>query len=72
MDYQTIDYIFYFFYFLFVAFLFFATKAILKNRFQNIKYVYLKALGVVLIIIIPLLFLVLFILTWYILKDQPF
>ena len=37
MNYSLDDYIFYLYYILAIIFLFFATKAILKNRYQKTK-----------------------------------
>ena len=72
MNYRLVDYIFYLFYILAIIFLFFATKAILKNRYQKTKNINLKAFGIVLIIELPLIFLILCLVAWYLLKDQPF
>jgi len=72
MNYRLADYIFYLFYILAIVFLFYATKAILKNRYQKTKNLNLKAIGIVLIIELPLIFLILCLAAWYLLKDQPF
>lgn len=72
MNYRLTDYIFYFIYILAIVFLFFATKAILKNHYQKTKNINLKAIGLVLIIELPLIFLILCLVAWYLLKDQPF
>lgn len=72
MNYRLTDYIFYLYYILAIAFLFLTTKVILKNRYQKTKYLNLKAIGIVLIIELPLIFLMLCLVAWYLLKDQPF
>ena len=53
MDYRKIEYMIYLFYLLWILFLIFITKGILKKRFQNIKFIYLKASGIVLLIVLP-------------------
>lgn len=72
MNYRLGDYIFYLFYILAIVFLFIATKAILKNHYQKTNNINLKAIVIVLIIELPLIFLILCLVAWYLLKDQPF
>ena len=72
MNYRLTDYIFYLFYLLAIVFLFFATKTILKNRCQKTKNINLKAMGIVLIFELPIIFFILCFVAWYLLKDQPF
>ncbi len=72
MDYRKLDYVIHIFYFLGIVFLFYVTKANLKKRYQNIKYLNLKAAGIILLIVIPLILCFLLLIAWYVLKDQPF